>query len=171
MAKDEEVIMVVRVPLSRIESEVRQRYTVSIPLASATMQDGFLVFRFGSSSPRGDSAHEVKTEPAEHLAWVGDSSSLDRLPPRPVRMRRQARRNRMRTRGWGIVAKIVNSKGQTATIYEPFVEALRGKDLSHGGQEAAVAKILKQNGNRPGKVSIDYYLSNTLEYLTKEGRR
>ena len=73
----------------------------------------------------------------------------------------------MRTRGWGVVAKTVNSKGQTVTIYEPFVEALRGKALSRREQEAVVSRILRDNGNHPGRVSIDYYLSNTLEYLAR----
>jgi len=74
----------------------------------------------------------------------------------------------MKTRGWNVVTKTTNSKGQTVTIYEPFVIALRGQKLTRTEQRKRVVDVLRQNGNRPGPVSIDYYLSNTLEYLQKE---
>lgn len=76
----------------------------------------------------------------------------------------------MKTRGWPIVAKIVNSRGQTATIYEPFVRALQMQKLSRAEARKKVADVLRQNGNRPGPVSVEYYLDNTLDYLQRESK-
>jgi hypothetical protein len=169
MPGEEEVTITIRVPLSRIEDEIRKKHSVLLPNATVAMADGYLIYRFGDAessskepsdqanrNPRGPSAAPVAASAARvnetHVSGV-------------LRKRRRSRRNRMRTRGWGIVAKTVNSKGQTVTIYEPFVEALRGKKLSRREQEAVVARLLRDNGNRPGRVSIDYYLDNTLEFL------
>lgn len=77
----------------------------------------------------------------------------------------------MKTRGWNIISKMTNSRGQTTTIYEPFVLALRDSKLSKSEQRKRVVGILRANGNRPGPVSIEYYLSNTLEYLKQEAQR
>ena len=73
----------------------------------------------------------------------------------------------MRTRGWQVAAKIVNSQGQTAVVYKPFVQALFRKQLTPAQQRALVADILRSNGNDPTKSSIEYFLTNTLEYLAQ----
>jgi hypothetical protein len=70
----------------------------------------------------------------------------------------------MKTRGWAVVGRITNTKGQKCTIYEPFVNALKIA-IPETEQKLAVAKILKSNGNRPSEPSIRYFLENTLEYL------
>jgi hypothetical protein len=74
----------------------------------------------------------------------------------------------MKTRGWNVVTKTTNSHGQTVTIYEPFVKALRGMSGPRRAKEKAVSEILKANGNKPGPESVKYYLENTLEYLAME---
>ena len=74
----------------------------------------------------------------------------------------------MTTRGWPVIAKISNSKGQTAVIYRPFVDALTKQGLSRKDQRAVVEDILRANGNRPSEASVEYFLSNTLEFLRKE---
>jgi hypothetical protein len=40
--------------------------------------------------------------------------------------------------------------------------------MSKRERKGIVARILRDNGNRPGVASIDYFLANTLEYLQKE---
>lgn len=94
-------------------------------------------------------------------------------PPAPVTSRRRKRgtRNRMKTRGWAVEAKVVNSRGMTATVYKPFVDALKGQDLSPAEQRSVVARILRSNGNNPQEGSVEYYLSNTIEYLSGTARR
>ena len=64
---------------------------------------------------------------------------------------------------------MLNSRGQVATIYEPFVAALRGVKAPRRRLENLVAEVLRSNGNKPGRESIQYFLDNTLEFLNKEG--
>ncbi len=71
----------------------------------------------------------------------------------------------MKTRGWAVVSKIVNKKGQTAVIYRPFVDALSREGLTRRDQRKAVEEILRANGNRPSGASVEYFMANTLEYL------
>ncbi len=80
-------------------------------------------------------------------------------------------RNRMKTRGWQVVAKIVNSKGQTAVVYKPFVEALFGKQLTPAQQRAVVSEILRSNGNDPTEASVEYFLTSTIDYLTQVNKQ
>jgi len=175
--EEEEVFVVVRVPISRIESDVRKKHSITIPTASIVLEGSHLVFRFGETHAKRLELSEATAEvagglPSEPLPVAASAPFMgqsDLAPRLQVRRRRKSTRNRMKTRGWGIVTKMANSKGQTVTIYEPFVEALRGKKLARREAEAVVARILKDNGNRPGRVSIDYYLTNTIEYLSKEG--
>ena len=77
----------------------------------------------------------------------------------------------MKTRGWQVVAKMTNSKGQTAVVYKPFVEALFGKRLTPAQERTLVAQILRSNGNDPTDGSIDYFLMNTKEYLEQANRK
>jgi hypothetical protein len=77
----------------------------------------------------------------------------------------------MKTRGWEIVARIVNSKGQKCSIYKPFVDALRDSSLRVEEQKAVVARILRSNKNKPSEESVRYFLENTLEYLQSQMTR
>jgi len=73
----------------------------------------------------------------------------------------------MKTRGWEIIDRMTNSKGQKCAIYKPFVDVLQNPSLSREGQREVVKKILRKNRNRPSETSIQYFLENTLEYLEK----
>lgn len=77
----------------------------------------------------------------------------------------------MKTRGWEVVARITNSKGQYCAIYKPFVEALQDQKLTIDEQRKLVETVLKTNRNRPAEASIEYFLDNTLEYLRKQRER
>jgi len=97
----------------------------------------------------------------------GTESTRESIKIQTVRAKKRRirrKRNRMKTRGWKVVSRIQNSKGQKCAIYEPFVEALK-QPLPRADQKLLVAKILKSNGNRPSETSIEYFLENTLEYL------
>lgn len=166
-----EVTTIVKVPLSRIASELKDSHSIRLELASAAIEDGCLVLTF---SANGSAVIGPTTRQSLRLAETnqmprGTSVISHKLAqPMKPRRRRLSRRNRMKTRGWNIVAKITNSKGQAVAIYEPFVLALRGKKLRRRELAKLVSETLVANGNRPGPASVEYYLSNTLEYLAKE---
>ena len=140
----------VRIPIREIEQLVRERHTLPKTLIDTRLESDFLTLYFSDKGK--DSMMDIGS-PA--------SSSLH------IKQKRKARRRRHRTktRGWEIVARITNKKGQACAIYKPFVEALRNP-LSDADQRAVVTKILKTNGNRPSEATVNYFLENTLEYLT-----
>ena len=76
----------------------------------------------------------------------------------------------MKTRGWQVIAKFVNSKNQKCSIYKPFVDALQGKSMTLEEQRKTVESILRSNRNKPTNESIQYFLENTLEYLKGVGQ-
>ena len=118
----------------------------------------------------------------EHIVFAlrqHDESSTDEVLPfrqhttgkRPSRARRRRRkRNRIRTRGWNVIAKITNSKGLVANIYEPLVKALEGREVTKAEQKKTVRQLLIANGNDPSEESVEYFLNNTLEYLEQTGK-
>src|SRR3990170_3604165 len=148
----EEVLTLVRIPLSQIERSVRSKHSLPDALVDVRIEADSLVLYF---------AEKPKVETA--TAYAQDSSLIK---TRRKRRRARRKRNRMKTRGWEIVDRMVNSKGQACTIYKPFVEALK-QPMSTTDQKSVVTKILKSNGNRPSETSITYFLENTLEYLQK----
>jgi hypothetical protein len=145
----EEILTLVKIPLSQIEQSVRSKHTLPDALVDVRLEGDSLVLYF-APKPKAESA----------LAHSLASPTIE------TRRRRRARRkrNRMKTRGWEVVDRMVNSKGQACTIYKPFVEALK-QPMTSTDQKLTVAKILRKNGNRPSEVSIAYFLENTLEYL------
>jgi hypothetical protein len=147
----EEVFTIVRVPVKEVEESLRAKHALPRLLSEVRVEGDTLVFCFS-----GDLEPVVATE---HL-----------LPLIGTQRRRRARRkrNRMKTRGWDVVGRMTNSKGQQCTIYKPFVEALSAPDLSYEAQKTAVEKILKANRNKPSETSIQYFLENTLEYLRRQ---
>jgi hypothetical protein len=110
----------------------------------------------------------VKVNPAEEQR--AQTSSLPvQTATRPQRARRRRRRrNRIKTRGWKVVAKIRNSKGLVANVYEPMVQALEGRQVVRSEQRRVVRQLIVSNGNDPSEESVDYFLDNTLEYLAQK---
>ena len=143
-----EVLTLVRIPLSDVEKSVRSTHKVPEVLTDVKIEADSLVLYFRDKPTTEDLQGPVDT--------TG--------PGTKKRRRAHRKRNRMRTRGWEVVARIRNSKGQQSAIYEPFVNGL-STPLSEAEQKLAVAKILRSNGNRPSEASIQYFLENTLEYL------
>ena len=154
-----EVLTVVRMPMSEIAEEVKRQYSLSDVYAYSRIEGDVLVLYFSKTLPtsRGDQAPSRR-------GILEVSSSVTRQPRRSPK----GKRLRMKTRGWTVVDRFENSKGQTTLIYKPFVDALKEKGLTQAQQKSQVADILKANGNRPGPGSIDYFWMNTVEYLRKQ---
>jgi len=148
----EEVVTLVKIPLSQIEQSVRSKHSLPDALVDVRLEADTLVLYF---------AEKPKAETP--LAYAQDSSMVKK---KRKRRRAHRKRNRMKTRGWEVMGRMVNSKGQTCAIYKPFVDSL-SQPLSAAEQRIAVTRILKSNGNRPSEGSINYFLENTLEYLDK----
>jgi len=146
----EQVITLVKIPIADIEEWIRTKHNLPSILADFHLEENSLVLSFHED--------EIPEEDA-HLE-----------SPKVLRRRRRAhrRRNRMKTRGWEVVARITNSRGQHCAIYKPFVEALQDPKLTVEEQKKAVEGILKSNRNRPSEASVLYFLENTLEYLQKQ---
>lgn len=175
--KSVDVRTVVRIPISEVVGEIAVAHGIKIPLATARVDGDSIVLEFAHLG-KGGSSNDVTNAGSSNLnlsaeaVTIGSSSTRHGhqttalFGPKP-RKRRTSRRNRMKTRGWNVIEKMVNSHGQTVTIYEPFVKALRGLAATRRNKEKVVSQILKGNGNRPGRESTRYYLDNTLEYLAK----
>jgi hypothetical protein len=147
----EEVLTVVRIPIAEIESSLRAKHTLPRILSDVHIDGDSLVLHFSGE--------------LESPAVVGSC-----IPSEGIRRRRREhrKRNRMKTRGWEIVARMTNSKGQKCAIYKPFVEALRNLELSTDDQRKIVEKLLRSNRNKPTETSTQYFLENTLEYLQNQ---
>jgi hypothetical protein len=144
----EEIVTMVKIPITEIEDWIRARHVLPSVLAEYRLDGNDLVLCF-------------KEE-------VSDTELNSHSLGKPIRRRRSRRkRNRMKTRGWQVVARITNLKGQKCTIYKPFVDALKNQNITDEEQRKLVEKILRSNRNRPSEASIQYFLENTLEYLKK----
>jgi hypothetical protein len=143
----EQVLTLVKIPIADIEEWIRTKHFLPSVLADFRIEENNLVLYF-----------REEENPEKEL---GSQS------PNTQTRRRRARRkrNRMKTRGWEVVARMTNSKGQKCTIYKPFVDALQNQQLTIEEQKKAVKRILRSNRNRPSETSIQYFLENTLEYL------
>lgn len=137
-----------KIHISEIEDLVRSKHNLPEVLTDVQVEGDSLVLYFREKNNEGSTERPIK---------------MQSVKPRKKRRTRR-KRNRMKTRGWEVVARFSNLKGQRCAIYKPFVEALK-QSLSQVDQKLIVAKILKSNGNRPSEASIEYFLENTLEYL------
>ena len=144
----EEIQTIVKIPLSEIADAQREKHALPAKFVDARLEGENLVLSF--------TFEQVETTKEEQA-----------LPPitNLQKKRRSKRRNRMRTRGWPVVARITNSKGQKCSIYKPFVDALKNQEFTNEEQLKKVESILRANRNRPSDESIQYFLDNTLEYL------
>ena len=146
----EEVVTLVRIPMREIEEMVRKKHVLPSTMVDVQLESDFLVLYFSEKSK--DAVVNVSAQvPASILT-------------KKRKRRAHRRRNRTKTRGWNIVSRMINKKGQPCAIYKPFVEAL-SRPLSPEEQRTIAIKILKSNGNRPSEATINYFLENTLEYL------
>jgi hypothetical protein len=148
----EEVTTIVRVPIGDIERMVRGRHNLPRNLFDVRIEADAVLLYFNDK--------EKEDSPTDATVPLTSVEVSEKKRSRRARHKR----NRMRTRGWDTIARIVNRKGQTCTIYKPFVEALN-QPLSAEEQRAVVTRILRSNRNKPSEASVNYFLENTLEYL------
>jgi len=144
----EEVMTIVRIPIAEIEESLRAKHALPRVLKDIRVDGDSLVLYFSDD-----------IEQSEETLPPATSNGKGR------RRRAHRKRNRMKTRGWQIVGRMTNSKGQKCSIYKPFVDALSDSKLDAEEQRAIVARILKSNRNKPSETSVQYFLENTLEYI------
>ena len=142
----EEMQIILKKPLTDIENELKKKHGIAAKCLDVKIEDESLVFTF-------------EFDDAFSRVTLDDKQTVKQ------RTKSRPKRNRMKTRGWKVVGKFENSLGQAVNIYEPFMEALRNRELSRPEQERITKKILESNGNSPSRTSIEYFLNNTLEYL------
>jgi hypothetical protein len=147
----EEVLTLVKIPITEIVEWIRTKHVLPKVLTDFRIDEKALVLCF-----------------SDEPVFEKNLDSLLTENPTPRRRRAHRKRNRMKTRGWQVVARITNSKGQKCTIYKPFVDALQDPKLTVEEQKKLVEKILRSNRNRPSEASIQYFLENTLEYLGQQ---
>jgi hypothetical protein len=136
----EEVMLIVKIPIRQIADDIRDRHMMAEQLFDVKLEAENLVLSFKtphSSKAEYDEKNQTVTQslappilervPKDSMAQRGNKTGT-------IRRRRRSTRNRMKTRGWQVVGKILNSKGQTAIIYRPFVQALFGKQLTPAQQ-------------------------------------
>ncbi len=172
----EEVLVVVKIPLQPIVEDVKSRNNLAEELFDMKIEGDNLVIFFKKAPQRlaqvEGSRMQAVSGFASRLSTVTQLKRQMKSETRKApRRRRTSMRNRMKTRGWQVVAKIVNSKGQTAVVYKPFVEALFGKQLTPAQQRAVVSEILRSNGNDPTEASVEYFLTSTIDYLTQVNKQ
>jgi hypothetical protein len=172
----EEVFVVVKVPIQPIVNDIRSRNDLREELFEAKLEGDNLVLLFKRLPERLNGSAKIDI----HVPPLKEQRPVNVAPIRQVgkgitatqrRRRKLSSRNRMKTRGWQVAAKILNSRGQSAVIYRPFVEALFRKQLTPAQQRQLVAEILRSNGNSPTETSVDYFLTNTLEYLEQVNKQ
>ena len=146
----EQAYKIVKIPILEIEAWIREKYSLPSTLTDVQLEEKTLIMSF--------------TENETTLKEIDVQTPKKTAPKR----RSPKKRNRMKTKGWSAVARITNSKGQQCTIYKPFIDALGQPNLTLEEQKQLVVQILKSNKNKPSDESIQYYLSNTLEYLKNE---
>ena len=140
---------IVRIPISDIILMVKEENDIDVANASPQIIGDFLVFQIceGKDDMENNSRKFIMTTKTR---------------------KSKKKRNRMKTRGWKIIGKIATDFGYNSNVYEPFVEALRDKDLTREDQMIIVEKILRSNRNNPSFDSINYYLDNTLKFLKRD---
>jgi hypothetical protein len=152
MYMPEELLTVVKIPLVEIENSIRTKHALPGILVETKIEKDALFLYFGNSKK----SKEIV------------SPSIRGIEKRNLK---DQKRNRVKTKGWKIVAKIINSNGQKCAVYKPFVDALNGQTLNPEEQRLTVQRILESNGNTPSEKSIKYFLENTLEYLQSQRSR
>jgi hypothetical protein len=149
---------VFRIPFEELRSMLASQYGVNLGDVEPYLDKDSVVFAVGLDDSVDARLDTVKFRTQSDVA------------ERKRSRRSRRRRNRVKTRGWKVLAKIVNSKGLLANVYEPFVLALKNSQVSRSEQKKIVRQIILQNGNNPTDESVEYFLTNTLEYLDKELR-
>ena len=134
--------------MSEITKMIKKEHGISLSDVSPEIIGDFLVFQI---------QHDNSKISTDILALTKQRKS-------------RKKRNRTKTRGWKVLGKVITDSGILANVYEPFYNALKAKDLSKKEQYEITEKILKANGNKPSRDTIEYFQNNTLKYIREEGK-
>jgi hypothetical protein len=157
---EDQVRIVVRRSIAGLEEEIRRRHAISSKLLEVSIEKDAVLFTFAKGQP--SDVAPMKRPKSSYPDGIRIETQQE------GRRRRKRRvRNRIKTKGWDVLAKIINSRGQTCTIYRPIYEALHQEGLNKRDSYAVVRRILVANGNDPSPSSVEYFLENTLEYIAK----
>src|SRR5207249_1750475 len=121
----DEVMVVIRVPIDALAEEVRSRHALTEELFDARLEGDSLLLYFRKPLPvaaaRSATLPPIALELSrEAPSAIYRSQKKEGKTATGIRRRRKpVKRNRMKTRGWQVVAKITNSKKQTAVVYQP----------------------------------------------------
>src|SRR5436309_1123307 len=113
---------------------LRKKHHISETFTEVRLEDDFLAFYFVRPSGSMDESRETQNV-------TGTVSVIRNATAK--RRRARKRRNRMKTRGWPVVGKITNKRGQTAVIYKPLADVLSEQGLSKREQRESVERILR----------------------------
>ena len=149
---------VFRIPIEEIRAVLRARYEVDLTGVEPYLDKDSIAFTIR--------LEDVGSKPPATTA-----ATATVVATRPHLRRRRRKRNRIKTRSWRVVAKITNSKGLVANVYEPLVSAIEGRAIPRSEQRKIVRQLLIENDNSPSPDSVDYFLDNTLEYLSGKARQ
>jgi hypothetical protein len=148
----------VKIPVSEISASLKKKHNLADAFSDVRIEGDCIVFYFSKNSEQANYANpDVKMSEVE-------SERIETVVKLQRKRRAKKKRNRMKTSGWSVVAKIQNSLGQTCIIYRPFVDALKEK-IPRTQQRKLVEQILRSKGNKPSEASINYFMENTLQYL------
>ena len=149
---------VFRIPIEEIRAVLRARYEVDLTGVEPYLDKDSIAFT-------------IRLEDVDSKPPATTAATATVVATRPHLRRRRRKRNRIKTRSWRVVAKITNSKGLVANVYEPLVSAIEGRAIPRSEQRKIVRQLLIENDNSPSPDSVDYFLDNTLEYLSGKARR
>ena len=148
---------VFKVPVDELRLLLQKQYQVDLSGINPYLDGEFIVFAIQLDSEKT----VLKSSPSTE-AVIEKKTTKSR--------KRLRKRNRIKTRGWKVLGQITNSKGLKANIYEPFVEALKGLEITRSEQKKIVRQIMIGNSNNPSDESVEYHLDNTLEYISQQER-
>lgn len=149
---------VFRIPIEEIRAVLTARYDVDLTGVEPYLDKEGIAFT-------------IRLEDVDSKPPAATAATAMVVATRPRSRRRRRKRNRIKTRSWRVIAKITNSKGLVANVYEPLVSAIEGRGIPRSEQRKIVRQLLIENGNSPSPDSVDYFLDNTLEYLSGKAQR
>lgn len=146
---------VIKIPINELRELIKKQYGIELAGIEPSLEGDSIVFVL-----------EMANEEIDRTPSV--TMSLGQEYKASSKRKRKRKRNRIKTKGWNVIAKINNSDGIVANIYEPLVDKLRGKDLSRSEQFKLIREVLESNSNHPSDESVNYFLNNTLEFLHRK---
>lgn len=130
--------------MREIAAQVARELRIDAEFDGADVQGDTLVISYSQAQQSVDTALKVSA-------------------PTPI----TAGRQRTKRKGWDVVARIENRKGQRVAIYQPLLDAVH-QGGTPDAQRDRIRAVLRENGNNPTEASVNYYFANTRDYLEQQ---